>query len=122
MTRTAGTIVAMDFTPRLLLGEWFALDGHYGFERRGATTYDVTSTTATCASCPPFSPNTEARTSQRVGLGFRYSTADSYLRGKAKTPIEVSFTHLETISGDPGVPKVFRDQIQMRLYIKAVSF
>jgi hypothetical protein len=117
VTRTAGTIVAMDFTPRLLLGDWFALDGHYGFERKGATTYEVGPPTVACASCLPFSPSTDARTSQRVGVGFRYSTADAYLRGKAKTPIEVSFTHLETISGDPGVPRVFRDQIQLRLFI-----
>jgi hypothetical protein len=117
VTSTAGTIVAMDFTPRILLGDWFSIDGHYGFERRGATTYDVSAATATCAFCAPFSPNTAARTSQRVGVGLRYSTADAYSRGSAKTPIEVSYTHLETISGDAGVPKIWRDQVQVRLYI-----
>ncbi len=117
VTSTAGTVMAMDFTPRLLIGEWFALDAHYGFERRGALTYDVSAATATCAVCGPFSPNTAARISQRVGIGLRYSTADAYLRGRAATPVEVSFTHLATISGDPGVPALQRDQVQVRLYI-----
>jgi hypothetical protein len=117
VTSTAGTVVAVDFTPRILLGDWFTFDGHYGFERRGATTYDVTAATATCAFCAPFSPNIATRMSQTVGVGLRYSTADAYARGSAKTPIEVSYTHLETISGDPGVPKVWRDQVQVRVYI-----
>ncbi len=116
VTSTAGTIIGLDVTPRLLFGDWFALDGHYGYERRGATTYDVSAATATCAPCQPFSPNTSARSSQFVGLGLRYSTADAYLRGMAKTPVEVSYTHLEAITGDPGAPRVRRDQVQMRLY------
>ncbi|MEO5813670.1 MAG: hypothetical protein ABIT20_00130 [Gemmatimonadaceae bacterium] len=117
VTSTAGTVIGVDVTPRFLFGDWFALDGHYGYERRGATTYDVGASTETCAFCAPFSPNTSARSSQFVGVGLRYSTADAYLRGLAKTPIEVSFTHLEAISGDPGVPKIRRDQIQLRLYL-----
>jgi hypothetical protein len=116
VTSTAGTVIGLDITPRLLFGDWFALDAHYGYERKGATTYDISAATATCAFCLPFSPNTSARSSQVVGLGLRYSTADAYLRGLAKTPVEVSFTHLEAISGDPGVPRIRRDQIQLRLY------
>jgi hypothetical protein len=116
VTSTAGTVIGLDVTPRLLFGDWFALDAHYGYERKGATTYDVGAATATCASCLPFSPNTSARASQFVGLGLRYSTADAYLRGLAKTPVEISYTHLEAISGDAGVPRVRRDQVQLRLY------
>ena len=33
-------------------------------------------------------------------------------------PIEVSFTHLETITGDPGVPALTRDQIQLRVFYR----
>ena len=115
--RTAGSIVALDFTPRLLLGDSFALDGHYGIERTGAPTY-LRGSTVGCAACdiPPFVPNTAARTAQRVGLGVRYSTIDSFLRGRSTTPIEVSLTHLQTVTGDDGVAHFQRDQIQMRLF------
>ena len=121
VTRTAGTVMAIDLTPRLLVGEWFALDGHYGFERTGAVSYDVSAPAASCGGCPPFAPSTAARTAQRVGIGLRYSTADAYMRGRSTTPIEVSITHLETISGDPGVPRVQRDQVQVRVFFKVRS-
>ena len=57
-------------------------------------------------------------TVQRVGVGLRYSTVLSYLRHRAQYPIEVSYHHLETISGDAGAPKIFRDMIQLRLYYR----
>ncbi len=118
--RTSGATLALDVTPRLLLGEWFALDGHYGLERTGATTYErpAPASCAFCASLPAFTPSTDARTAQRAGFGIRYSTVDAYGRGSTRTPVEVSFTHLETFSGDSGVARVRRDQIQMRLYFR----
>lgn len=118
VTMTPGAVVSIDVTPRFLLGEWFALDGHYGIERAAAATY-VLPGAATCDGCgvTAFTPNTATRTAQRVGFGVRYSTVDSYLRGAARTPIEVSFTHLETISGDVGVAKINRDQVAVRIFV-----
>ena len=120
---TAGSVLGMDFTPRLFIGEWLALDGHYGFERTGATTYQLAATAPAtlcpnCGATPPFAPNAASRSAQRVGFGVRYSSVDAYLRGRARTPIEVSFTHLETITGDVGVPKLQRDQVQVRLFLR----
>jgi len=57
-------------------------------------------------------------TVQRLGIGVRYSTVDAFLRRRARYPVEVSYRHLETITGDPGAPKLFRDQIQLRLYYR----
>ena len=122
--RTAGTIVALDVTPRFLLGDFFSLDGHYGVERTGAPTYARSAPPQSCldicslASLVSFAPNTAATTAQRIGFGFRYSTVDASNRGRASYPLEVSFAHLETMSGDAGVPKVSRDQIQVRLYFQ----
>ena len=59
-----------------------------------------------------------ARTVQRAGIGVRYSTVDAFLRRRAKYPVEVSYRHLETITGDAGAPKLFRDQIQLRIYYR----
>jgi hypothetical protein len=124
--RTAGDVVGLDVTPRLLMNETFALDAHYGFERTGATTYDPGDVTVAdpCASCqsilplPVVTTTGSARTAQRLGLGLRYSTVNAYARGRARYPIEVSFVHLGTVSGDPGVPVLSRDQIQVRLYYR----
>jgi hypothetical protein len=61
-------------------------------------------------------PTASARLEQRLGVGLRYSTVDAYARGAAPYPVEVSYTHLTTISGDPGTPKLSRDQVQLRLF------
>jgi hypothetical protein len=55
---------------------------------------------------------------QRLGFGARYSTVDAYARGQARYPVEVSFSHMETITGDAGVPKLSRDEIQLRLFYR----
>jgi hypothetical protein len=116
--RRAGDVIGLDLTPRYLLNELFALDAHYGVERVGATTYDagnvVVANGGTTASDGTFTG--VARTAQRIGFGARYSTVDAFLSGRAVYPLEVSFTHLETIAGDAGVPKVWRDQVQLRLF------
>jgi hypothetical protein len=123
--RTAGDVIGLDLTPRFLLVNSFAIDGHYGIERRGATTYDAASAVTSDPLCPtcvlPPVPTGSARTSHQLGLGLRYSTVDAYARGLAPYPIEVSYTHLETVRGDPGVPKLSREQVQMRLFFRVLG-
>ncbi len=115
-SRTPGDVITLDLTPRYLLTRWIALDAHYGIERTGAASYDDGAVCADPQSCTALPP-AAAHTAQRVGFGFRYSTIDSYLRGAVAMPLEVSFTHLETITGDAGTPKIFRDQVQVRVYV-----
>ncbi len=121
-TRTAGDVLGLDVTPRLLLTESLALDGHYGLERIGATTYgSLNAVNDPCANCQSAIPvsidgTALATTTQRFGFGLRYSTVDMFARGRARYPIEVSFARLVTLAGDPGVAKQSRDQIQVRLF------
>jgi hypothetical protein len=121
--RTAGDVIGLDLTPRFLITEWLALDGHYGYERTGAAMYGAPdlSLVDPCVGCvTPAVVTTSGvtRTAQRVGLGFRYSTTDAYARGRARFPAEITFTHLETITGDSGLPNSTRDMIQLRLYYR----
>lgn len=53
-----------------------------------------------------------------VGGGVSYSTLAGYSDGARALPIEMRFTHLEAVSGDPGRPKFFRDQIELRIYLR----
>ncbi len=127
--RTAGDVVGFDLTPRYFFSDWLAVDAHYGLERVGATSYSAPSTAVsdvvpTCLNCVTVAPpgvmttSGAATTAQRAGLGFRLSTVNAYARGRARYPIEISFTHLETVSGDNGLPKASRDQIQLRFYYR----
>lgn len=116
--RTAGAILGLDVTPRLLLGDAFAIDGHYGFERTGAPSYEPGPVTVLGGPASTPALTASARNAQRLGFGFRYSTVDSWLRGRSTRPIEVSFTHLQTISGSDGVARLARDQVQVRLFFQ----
>jgi hypothetical protein len=56
---------------------------------------------------------------QLVGGGVSFSTLALFRAGVSKSiPLEMRFTHLEAIGGDPGRPKFFRDQIELRIYYR----
>jgi hypothetical protein len=121
--RTAGSIVGIDLTPRLLLNQTLAIDGAYGFERVGPVTYSTPdlSQVQPCVGCtfpPVVTQSGSTTTAQRLGIGLRYSTVDAYFRHRAAYPVEVSFLHLTTITGDALLPRSTRDQIQIRLYYR----
>ena len=119
VSRKAGNVLGIDVTPRIFVGEWLAFEGLYGREHTDAATFTGSDATP-CSDCTvlPNSILPTARTVQRVGMGVRYSTVDAFLRRRARYPVEVSYRHLETITGDPGAPKLFRDQIQLRIYYR----
>ena len=123
-SRTAGDIVGLDVSPRYFFSDWLSVDVHYGLERVGATTYSAGAGDTPCTAClGNVAPAVETTvgtttTAQRLGLGFRFSTVDAYARGQARLPIDVSFAHLETVSGNAGLPKASRDQIRLRIYYR----
>jgi hypothetical protein len=124
--RTPGDVLGLDVTPRYLIAENLALDAHYGLERVGGTTFGpgiALATDGCIDTCTFPTPGTTgtARTAQRAGLGIRWSTVDAYARGRAPYPFEVSFVRLETISGDAGLPKQTRDQIEVRFFYQLLQ-
>ena len=119
VSRKAGDVFGLDVTPRVFVGDWLAFEGEYGFERTGAVTF-TGATESPCSACTVLANSVLPAevTVQRAGVGVRYSTVDAFLRGRARYPVEVSYRHLETITGDAGAPKLFRDQIQLRIYYR----
>jgi hypothetical protein len=118
VSRKAGDVFGLDVTPRFFFGDWLAFEGRFGMERTGAPTFSGTE--SPCSACVVLANSvlpTET-TVRLLGGGVRYSTVDSFLRGRARYPIEVSYRHLETIGGDAGAPKAFRDQLEMRIYYR----
>jgi hypothetical protein len=119
VSRKAGNVVGIDITPRVFVGEWLAFEGMYGREHTDAATFSGADASS-CSACTvlPNSIVPTPLTVQRLGIGVRYSTVDAFLRRRARYPVEVSYRHLETITGDAGAPKLFRDQIQLRIYYR----
>lgn len=106
-----GDAIQLEATPRISLTDYFTFFGAYTFRHQAASKY-----TSPNAPTPPlFSATTE----QRAGLGFGYSSVTRYARGAASVPMELSFTHLETLTATGGlVPKYSRDQIELRIYYR----
>ena len=122
-SRTAGDVIGLDLSPRYFFSDWLSLDAHYGLERVGAATWSDGAVQPPCSNCFAALPavvttSGSATTAQRLGVGFRLSTVNAYARKQASFPIEVSFAHLETVTGDAGLPKASRDQIQLRIYYR----
>jgi hypothetical protein len=106
-----GDALQLEATPRLSFTDYFTLFGAYTLRHQAASKY----TSPDAVTLPLFSATTE----QRAGLGFGYSTVTRYARGRSSVPIELSFTHLETLTASGGlVPKYSRDQIELRIYYR----
>jgi hypothetical protein len=106
-----GDALQLEATPRFSLTDYFTFFGAYTFRHQAASKY----TSPDAPELPLFSATTE----QRAGLGFSYSSIARYARGRSSLPIELSFTHLETLTASGGlVPKYSRDQIELRIYYR----
>lgn len=56
-------------------------------------------------------------TDQLAGGGVSFSGFRATPAGKTP-PVEMRFTHLESVSGDAGRPRFFRDQVELRIYYR----
>lgn len=56
---------------------------------------------------------------QLVGGGLSISRISDFTGGPL--PIEMRFTHLQAIRGDPARPKFFRDQLELRIYYRLLK-
>lgn len=108
---SAGNELALHLVPRARLIGFWNLEAQYQMRRVGADRYTGFASGATA-------PGLSAATEQDVGFGFSYSTASSNGRNSGRLPVEMSFTHLETIAASGGpIPKSFRDQIALRVFL-----
>lgn len=55
---------------------------------------------------------------QLAGGGVTYSTIARYGDTNRSLPIEMRFTHLAAVAGDANLPKFYRDQIELRIYLR----
>jgi hypothetical protein len=124
--RALGTAVAFETSPRLVLNKFFSLGGQYVYRHKAQDHYTGTFTVP--AAVTGFSDVTlDASTldaftetkEQRVGGGLSYSNLYAVDQGSRTIPFELTYLHWQTISGTGGnVPKLFSDQIQLRIYYR----
>lgn len=62
------------------------------------------------------------RSANRTGGDQLVGGGVSFLRGGSNmSPLEMRFTHLESITGDPGRPQFFREQLELRIYYRLLG-
>lgn len=120
-TYTAGNVLSLAAVPRLRVTRYFTLDGVYVLQRQAAAAFTpaqgaATASDSALALLTGAAPYT-GTTAHQVGAGFSYSTVAAPDRAPGGLPAEVSFRHVETISGSGGpVPKVYQDRIEVKLF------
>lgn len=119
---TPGAVAAVEIAPRLMITRLMGVNALYDVRHVAANDYGGLTTVP---GGPPVTPvalvdgvTTAPGTLQSAGFGITYSTVTEYDRGRASLPIDVTFTHLEALSGAARMPKAYRDQIQFRFYYR----
>jgi hypothetical protein len=111
-TYSAGNVASISIIPRWRLAGYFVIDGQYTLTNIGADQYVPVTTIASNAPL-----GNAAATTQALGFGFSYATTGISNPAPRRLPYEVSFSHLETLTGTGGpIPKAFRDQVMLRVY------
>lgn len=121
MQRQVGSTIQIDATPRFALARYLTLDGYYSLLHRADDQYIAPAPSGVVDQplIPGFAGGSfivPGATEQRLGLGFAYSTLGSATGGVLPLPIEISFSHLTTLSasGGPALKATF-DQVRVRL-------
>jgi hypothetical protein len=122
--RKLGNYYAIEVTPRLGLGDYFAIAAQYSYAHKetdefsGTFVLDSATTGFGDVTLDAATLNAGSeRTEQRVGGGITYSTLAAVRRGRARLPLEITYQYVRTASGLGGrLPHQAVSQLEARVY------
>ena len=122
-TRSLGQRIEIEIAPRLMLGQFFGVSSAYLLRRVGAARLQPLGNFGV-PDCPvgPVCPQivsqtTAATTVQALSIGASFSSLASYMRGGAKWPLELLFSHTAPISASGGIQPIFStDRLELKIY------
>lgn len=122
--RDLGDISEIEINPRWVVNDYFGVMGHYFYrlkrpdEYTGTFDVDAATTGYSAITLNASTMNQETLIEEyRLGGGISFSTIGAFNRGKAKLPLEITYFHFQTTRAAGGnAPKLFSDQIQVRVY------
>jgi len=109
-TYSAGDVFWLSVTPRIRVTGYLTINAQYMLTHVGAEEYTPSSNGNGLAGIPSL-------TSHAVGFGFAYSTVGVAGPMGRALPVELTFSHLETITGSGG-PNATREQIGVRAFLR----
>ena len=124
--RNLGDFFELEANQRIVLNDWFSVTGHYMYRHKAEDeytgTFEIPGTVTGFGDLTLQASNLNQQTEyteHRLGGGASFSTVAAFQQGRFKLPIEVTYFHWQTTKGSGGnLPKVFLDQIQVRVYAR----
>ena len=123
--RSLGQRIEIELAPRLMLGQFFGVSGAYLLRRVGSGQFKPQGTIGVvdcgiASICPAIvSQTTAATTVHALSIGASFSSLASYMRGGAKWPLELLFSHTAPISASGGIQPIFStDRLELKIYRK----
>jgi len=119
MGRDLGDVVEFEIAPRYVPNDEFALGALYRYRSKGVDRYDGTFSvdlngTPLVLDASSLGLGTE-QTEHLMGFSVTYSTVRGYARATTKWPLEISFLHMQVMSGK-GIPRVQTNGILFRFW------
>lgn len=111
--RTLGRRVDLEVAPRLAIGQFFGVSGGYLYRRADGDRYAFAGNDSMPAATLSFAP----ATFQAYMYGATFSTLASYVRGRARWPVEVLYVHTEPVTGSGDALAMTTDRLELRVYV-----
>jgi len=116
LRRVPGQRFSLDVQPYLRVAPSFALYGHLGYQRRGATTWEAVATTTPTSGGDIGSMGTGTGASVvTAGLGLSYAHAGVTKDGVVKMPVEAGFGVGRVVSSSSGL---VADRLTTRIWFR----
>lgn len=103
----------LSITPRYAVNRWATLGATYQSTRLSAEEFSLENAGAISTWNAQ-----RALTDHRVGAGISFSNLASSRSAGPRFPVEASFYHAQSIGGSGGQPKIFSDEIRIRIFAR----
>ena len=122
---TPGNVLDLRLTPRWVLNDYLQLGVDWRWRQRAEDRHELSTTnvmdsTGTARLLTPAALDAQSGFSeQRFAWHLSYSTLQAFSQGKARLPMEIGYSHEQSLSSSSGiVPRRWEDRVQLRFYTR----
>lgn len=124
VTIDPGQVLEVRVAPRWVINNYFSLGGEWRWRSKGEDRHTIESPNRADAMGPvtltPNALNAQSDWNEhRWAWHVSYSTLSAEARGRTKIPLEIGYTHEQSIASSVGIlPRRWEDRVQIRYYTR----